>query len=111
MLTAEQITHEIRGFTDVMSLALEYDSLGYELRLHLANQYGEEITLNCSDVSGFDLKELGGGLSQILMLQAFDVRSQQLDRIRFEFRDIERSTLKFCCKSAEIARQQQGGHL
>ena len=105
MLTADQINNEINGFTDVISLALEYDSIGYELKLRLANQSGEEIALNCDDVSGFDLKELGGGLSQILMLQAFDIRWQQLDRIRFEFRDIERSTLKFCCKSAEIARQ------
>ncbi len=75
----------------------------YALRITLANGSGEAIVLFCEDFSNLHVSEFGGGLTQFLVLRARDVREEQLDRVKFHFRDVERDAIASDCVSADVA--------
>jgi hypothetical protein len=102
---AESLNHHLQGFTDVISLALTYDeSYGYDMRIILENSKNERVKLLCRDVSSVHIEKFGGGLSQLMGLYAYDVRSQQLDRIKLKFLDRANERTSFDCSAAEVTQ-------
>jgi len=102
-MSAHDITEQIRGYRNVLSLNLQFDGeLGYDLELILANDAEERRSLLCKDVSLLSLDKFGGGLSRFGALQATDLRSQQLDRIKLSFYDKASENFSFSCAAAEV---------
>jgi hypothetical protein len=103
---AEQLNREIFGFTNVLSITLRNDESdtyrGYSLQLLLESNQNERIELVCRNVSGFRIREFGGGLNQFLGLLATDVRSKQLERVALRFTDSENDKIYFDCSAAEV---------
>jgi hypothetical protein len=50
------------------------------------------------------IEKFGGGLSQLMGLYAYDVRSQQLDRIKLKFLDRANERTSFDCSAAEVTQ-------
>ena len=101
----EQINEALAGFTDVISLEIVATRAqwAYALRITLADASGETVLLFCEDISSLRVSEFGGGLTQFLVLRGRDVREDQLDRVKFHFRDVERGAIAFDCMSADVA--------
>jgi hypothetical protein len=103
-MSANDITEQLRGFGNVLSLKLQFDGvLGYDLELLLADDAEQQCRLLlCKDVSLLSIENFGGGLHQLRALQATDLRSQQLDRIKLSFYDKASENFSFSCAAAEI---------
>jgi hypothetical protein len=98
-----------RGFTVVRRLALEADPEDYwRSNLILDLSKGDVPTesilrVTFCVVSQLRLHSFGGGLTQVLHLQATDISERQLDQVRYEVRELERDAIAFCCRSIEIS--------
>ncbi len=100
---AQELTEQLQGFTDVISMKLLLDDqVGYNFELVLESQKKDRLHLFCQDTSLLQITEFGGGLTQLNHLQVSDVRSRHLDRIKLEFSDLNPELLSFSCMRAAI---------
>ena len=101
-----------RGFTIVRGLALEVDPEDcWRSNLILELSKGDAPTesilrVTFRGVSQLRLQRFGGGLTQVLHLQATDISKQQLDQVSYEIRELERDAIAFCCRSIEVSGLQ-----
>ncbi|MBI5363051.1 MAG: hypothetical protein HZA53_07710 [Planctomycetes bacterium] len=89
-----------------VDIAYLRDSSRYSIEIVLgASPKAEcsQIVLQADGLVEFQLKSLGGGLSQFSCLRIEDVRERQLDRIRFRVRDIENDRIEFLCSDVRVA--------
>ena len=107
-LAAEQINHAISGFTDVseLSLSINHREGKYDMTLVLSNSKDEIVILKCQDVSNLRVSDFGGGLTQFMCLRSQDVSERQLDRVCFQFVELEKGAIAFHCASAECSEDK-----
>jgi hypothetical protein len=70
------------------------------LALELARDEGypaEVLRIVFSDVSSLQMREMGGGLTQILCLSIEDRKEEQLDRKRYFVSELETQNISFWC--------------
>mgnify|MGYP001270217678 FL=1 len=106
MANANPLTR-IQGHTIVRHMELVVDPATWisDLRLRLSS--GEalgssSVEVVFEDVSELCLRGLGGGLTQLLYLEAEDHRPDQLDRIKFRVKELERDSLSLSCAAIRI---------
>jgi hypothetical protein len=73
------------------------------MTLVLANRNAQNVELICEDVAQLNLKEFGGGVSQFLRFEVYDIRDRQLDRLKLTFQEIETGNVSFVCQRARIS--------
>jgi len=85
------------GHSCVVSIRLELNDLKYDLALTLAeseDSESERMEIHFYDVSALEIKDFGGGLTQLMHLKISPINSG-LDRIRYEIRDLEGEKISF----------------
>ena len=102
------ITGLMRGFTVLVCLnfSVELESGKCHLILDLAESEiigAKSIRAEFSGVSNLCLKNLGGGINQLLCLAIEDIRDRQLDRISYQVQELEEDSLSFYCQSLSIS--------
>jgi hypothetical protein len=55
-----------------------------------------------SGVSGLNIRDFGGGKTQLLHLVVEDIGDRQLDRTNYEVRELERDSLFFACRTVTL---------
>lgn len=108
------LNDQLRGFTVVLSLSLEGkdDCSTYDLVLHLAESSAvgsPAIAVAFVEVTSLSVSDFGGGLTQLLHLHVIDVRHHQRDRVSLEVTELERGSISFSCRRAEILRRYHVG--
>ena len=100
------ITRSLQGFTELRHFELTCDSnsLLYDLKLTLANQNEQTVTLVCHDVQNLELNPGGDGFHQLLLLRVEDVRDNGLDRIHFTVDELENETLFLHSAQVELLK-------
>ena len=96
-----------RGYTTLRSLTVRADpgTWQYTVQLVLAkSEAGDDLLARVTfeDISGFQAQDLGGGLTQLLLLVAEDCSTEGLERIRFRVRELERNALSLDCHSLRV---------
>src|SRR6266849_11074411 len=91
-----------QGFTAIRQLHFdcEPESGVCTLVLELARDEtfsADIVRLVFSDVSHLQVREVGGGLTQVLCLSIEDRKQDQLDRIRFFVGELENENISFYC--------------
>jgi hypothetical protein len=107
--------YALRGFTLLITLefSTDLDSGNCKLVLTLSEDRKTDarvLRAEFSDVSSLCIKDFGGGITQLLLLVIEDVHDRQLDRIRYQIRELERDALFFCCTAFTIAEITDHDH-
>jgi hypothetical protein len=103
-MSRSNLTEKLRGYTDVaqMNFITELpsgiSSLTLQMRKPSPNSHSE-IFVRFSNVSKLTIKDLGGGISQFLLLTIDDISDDQLDRINFRVHELEEDSISFFCQS------------
>ena len=98
------LTDLLRGFTILLSLEFvtEIESGVCTLSLLLAESEergARTIRAEFDGVANLYLRNIGGGLSQLLLILIKDISDRQLDRIQYEVKEMERDSLSFFCRA------------
>ena len=106
-MKSEELNEALRGFTIVRRLefSVEVQSGACTLMLDLtrSNTGNEELLMvEFLDVASLSLQDFGGGLTQLLLLQADDISHERLDRRNYEVRELERESFSFVCRDFKI---------
>lgn len=86
---------------------IDFEAKIYNLKLVLSKDNIESLDTICMNfgcVSNFSVKELGGGINQLLYLQIKDIRDRQWDRVNYEVSEFERESIYFFCQDVKITR-------
>ena len=108
-MVSADIVRQLRGFTIVTDVRLTFDCSTWasDLTVTLAADErpgADVVMLLCRGVSELTLRDFGGGLTQLLYLAIDDVRNEQLDRVRFRVREVERSNFSLACRDLSVVR-------
>ncbi|MBC7880095.1 MAG: hypothetical protein H7Y37_02070 [Anaerolineae bacterium] len=90
-----------------MEFNIDFEAKIYNLKLVLAKddiESSDTIRMDFGCVSNFSVKELGGGINQLLYLQIKDIRDRQWDRVNYEVSEFERESVYFFCQDVKITR-------
>ena len=103
------ILEDWRDYRIVQQLLFRFDPTNSvcELMLELSKDpeaVEGRVELRFGHVRDLELSGLGGGLTQLLCLQARDVRSAQWDRVSYEVEDLERRAIFFRCKELHASQ-------
>jgi len=106
-MKSEELNKKLRGFTTVLRLefSVELPSGSCTLTLELTHSDvggGDVLVVEFLDVASFSLKDFGGGLTQLLLLQVNDISYKQLDRTNYEIRELERDAISFVCRDFRV---------
>ncbi len=106
-MNRSSLTDTLRGFTILQSLnfSVELDSGVCTLILDLADSEvkgANGIRAKFEGVSNLSIQDLGGGLTQLLLLTVEDIRDRQLDRINYQIHELERDSLSFVCRTLAV---------
>jgi hypothetical protein len=101
---------DYREYTIILKLELSFDNelKVTNLKLVLTKDITEStdmITVNFECVSNFSVKELGGGISQLLYLRIKDIKDKQWDRANYEVSEFERDSIYFLCQNVKITHK------
>jgi hypothetical protein len=104
-MTEKRVMEYLSGYTNMRELSLRAapPDWKYQLSLRLENKIGGERQVDFMDVSGVSLKEIGGGMTQFMLLKIEDVSKYQLDRIQYKISEIEHGRISFSCQAFKIA--------
>jgi hypothetical protein len=96
MYRLDRLNGLLREQDCVMSIDIKFNEFKYDLELVLsANESGSDaVSLIFHDVSALELNGFGGGLTQLMHLEASRVYDG-LDRIRYEIRDLSGGKISF----------------
>ena len=107
-MTPQEIFSTFQDHTTVKFVHFESDtnSASFECNLvlnlvHEASNSESIVIFN--GVSGLQLNNFGGGLTQIVGLELIDLRDQQWSEIKYQINDTENSAISFYCKSMQLA--------
>ena len=105
-LSAEEMNEMLNGATLVRELTFSTEFSTGECRMLLelaqTKDWRRSIRLQAQGVSSFELRGLGGGISQLCCLRVKDVRALQHDRIAFELEDLEDRRLFLRCRTLTV---------
>lgn len=106
-MALSNLLNATQGYTIVThcELIVHRPSWAMDLCLRLAateTSGAPEVQVLFEGVSGLSLREFGGGLTQLLSLEAEDVSSEQLDRVKYRVRELERESLALCCGGIRV---------
>jgi hypothetical protein len=109
-MSADSISSSIQGFVFVSRLTFESNLESGECKLALQLAAGraadsDAVEMEFDGVADLSLKEFGGGVTQLMLLRARDIRSQQWDRLALEIVDREHERILFRCRSASVRRR------
>lgn len=91
-------------FVSAFSFTTDAKSGDCTVQLEMADDLrrsARRVALKFAGVSGLELREWGGGFTQLMCLHVDDLRSKQWDRISYRVVDLEHGRLEFLCKSIE----------
>lgn len=106
-MKSEELNKKLRGFTTVLRLefSVELPSGSCTLTLELTQSAvgkGDVLVVEFLDVAALSLRDFGGGLTQLLLLQVTDISDKQLDRRNYEMRELERDAISFVCRDFRV---------
>jgi hypothetical protein len=106
-MSRSDFTDKLFGFTFLFSLEFssEPDTGFCKLVMHLAKDDSydaQAIRAEYFNVSNLCISNLGGGLTQLEFLLIEDIADQQLDRINYQVREVERESLSFLCQRITV---------
>jgi hypothetical protein len=102
-----ELTAALRGYTLLLSLefSVELDTGNCTLIPNLVDgeaQDAKSISAEFSGVSNLQIRDFGGGITQLLLLVVEDIRYRQLDRLNYQIRELERDAMSFMCRTVII---------
>ena len=105
-MRVDETNAAIRGFTDVRTLRLDVDPRSgrcdLALRLERPGEADTAIDVVLVDVAGLTVRDLGGGLPQLLLLTVEDISMEQRDRANYRIRELERGSIECVCRAIDV---------
>lgn len=103
-----EMSGALRGFTNLVFLEFHVEQTTGDCTLTLALGPRDatsnlRLRVEFFGVSCMTLKNLGGGLTQLLLLTVNDIRDRQLDRLNYEVSELEKATLFCLCREIAIS--------